>query len=294
MTHVKTVAAAVALMASGAGAYGGYLATLPSPAVQHRQKADALYRDGKYEEAVEVYTASLVADRNQPDVYFARGRANQRLGEDAAAIKDFGKANPKANGHAAAALSYSCSRAKRHEDAAVWAERAIKNGMGTAAVYNNLALSNIRRARYLEAEDAASKAVSLDGNCGAALYNRAEARMYMAQRGEAADLEEGLEDVRMAGRLVGERARLNFIGAALCALKHHRLAGAADPRLDAEGKGFVGQAVALGFDRADIRNGSGRIRRVVEWLDSIDPVKLVAQKGVGLDDLFRLVDPISD
>ena len=81
VAHAKAVAVAGVLVSAGT-TYGAVeVAKMPSQAAIHKQKADDLYRDGKFLEATQEYAESLELKPEQADVKLALGRAHQKLGE---------------------------------------------------------------------------------------------------------------------------------------------------------------------------------------------------------------------
>jgi tetratricopeptide (TPR) repeat protein len=81
VAHAKAVAVASVLVGSGT-TYGAVeVANMPSQATVHKQKAENLYRDGKYLEAALEFGESLEANPEQSDVKLAQRQAYGKLGE---------------------------------------------------------------------------------------------------------------------------------------------------------------------------------------------------------------------
>src|SRR5204862_2205464 len=86
--HARALAAATVLAAVPAS-YGVHVAaTMPPAAVRHAQTGDDQYREGRYDQAIKAFTASLQADPQQPDVLFKRGRAYLKDGQYQLALED--------------------------------------------------------------------------------------------------------------------------------------------------------------------------------------------------------------
>jgi serine/threonine protein kinase/Tfp pilus assembly protein PilF len=300
-SHVKTVAAAVVLFVTGAATAGVQIANLPSPAVVHAENGNKLYHDGAYDKAIDEFSASLAAKPDQPDMWFARGRAYQKLGDFKHAAKDIAKANPDSDGRAAASLAYCRSWSYAHADAVKWYRKAIELGHGgvnQAAVHNNIALSLCRQGKlndFLAAEDEATEAIRKEPALRAAYYNRAWARYYLLytfENGNSAA--EGLADARMAISLGGGgTTTLYYTAAALCAAEVNAAGNPDEHPLDGEGLEYVKKAVAHGYPVVKLALSDARLPRLAIWTARLKPEDVATQKSTGMDEDIRL-DPIVD
>jgi tetratricopeptide (TPR) repeat protein len=76
------------------------------------------------------------------------------------------------DGRAAACLAYMLTLASRDEEAIAVGQRAIQHGFVTAELYNNLAYSQMQRARFKDADESLCRALDLDPRLPAVHHNR--------------------------------------------------------------------------------------------------------------------------
>lgn len=197
--HAQALAAATVLAAVPA-TYGVHaVATMPPAAVRHAQTGEEHYREGRYEQAINAFTASLEADKEQPEVLFKRGRAYMKAGQHGEALADFWQKSLANDPRARACLGYLHS----HEDltdhaaAVLYYDEAIKRGFVNACVLNDMAYSCQRAGRYQEAEDFATRALDIDAGFRPAFYNRALARLKLAEKKAAPDLSPGADGAHL-------------------------------------------------------------------------------------------------
>lgn len=298
--RVRLLATVGVFVATGTAFAGYQIATLPpkeEPARLHARSGYDLYHEGKYQEAVGAFNDSLAANKNQPAVYYARGRAHQKLGNLELAIDDYRRANPEIDGRAAASLGY-CYALKNVHPQSIQAHRwAIKSGVASAAVYNNLAFSLHRFAQYPEAEDAAGEAIKLDPSFRAAYYNRANSALSRWLNNGAASPAQALEDIRQAMTLGADTAYSNFAAAAICAAElHERYQGrdATNDPLYASGREYLLRAVQLGYPRGTLTQGAARLEYLADWATQLPLMGPTANSVTGLDEHIRLIDPVND
>jgi serine/threonine protein kinase/Tfp pilus assembly protein PilF len=294
--HIKALALAGVVLVAGAAAGAYEVATLPSPAARLAQEADNHSRDGRYEEAVKLFTRSLEADPNQPAVYFKRGRAYQLQADHDRAIKDYLRAAPETNERAAACLGYCLSFMNDHPNAIKCYERALEAGFTKAVVYNDLAYSYYRKGNYAGALKAATDALALDGGMRAAYYNRACACFNLFQDHQLPDVDMGLDDIRQTIARGPGTAKLYSKAAEFCALALHDRVNPQDDPLWAEGADYVHKAVEQGFPRQSLRiTLTKQFRFLKDWEAQLPrdilPVSLSTGPD-GQDVRFRLIDPL--
>lgn len=126
----------------------------------------------------------MVAEPTTPEGHFDRGI--EMLGRDMTSVAEthFLTANRlRPESRNAALLGYCRCKLGDEPTAALWFKQAIELDRQPAWVYNNLAYSLIQsgmvsRNLLKEADEAASKAIGLDGSMTAAFHNRAWAQYF--------------------------------------------------------------------------------------------------------------------
>ena len=298
--HVMALTLIGAFLASGTAA-GTYVATRPSAAVVHSQEGDRNYSNGKYAAAIEEYSLSLVADKNQPAVYFARGRAFQKTGEFRSAANDFERADPESDGQAAARLAYCWTKTPDHEHSIKWYETAIAakpEGVNLAVLHNNAAFSLSRMAKredWEAAEEHATQALRQDPTLRAAYFNRAWIRYRLWFAGAGNNAADGLADARMAISLGGDgTAFLYYIAAALCAADLNDAGNpAGDPR-NLAGLEYVKKAVAHGYEAKRLSRRLKKHPLLADWAALLQAEDVATQPPTGMDEDLRLIEPFTD
>jgi serine/threonine protein kinase len=301
VNHAKAVAAAAVMLATGGTALGGYIASLPSADATHKQAGLNLYHDGKYQQAIEEFTASLAANPNQPDVRVDRGRAFFNLGNWPSAYDDLKKADPDHNARAAACLGYCMlQNLEDSKETARYFQKAIDAGMNTAAVYNDLSIALIRCRDFGAAERAADKALDLAPGLTAAHYNRGVARWLLwCETHDAGYALAGLDDLREVLNQGIDTANSCFYAAELCAgvLADRAEDPTFDPKMDSlweVGAGYLRRAIELGFPREQAGSGGRGSTYRSEWESNFSPGMKTQASQKGIDERLRLVEPLMD
>jgi serine/threonine protein kinase len=304
--HKVLVAVAGALVAAGTAGAAYGIASLPSAAERHRQDAIVAAGDGRYDDAVRLFTAALEADPNQPDMYFRRGRAHQLQGEYDLAIQDYLCAGPETNGKVAACLGYCMNYGKVHVkanecNAIQYNEMAIRSGFVNAAVYNNLAFSHLRYGpKHAEALKAATGALTQEPGMLAASYNRALAVHGLWSAKQDPDVVRGIEDIRHV--IAGSTGSLKLFqtAAELCAAELQNRGNPPDDPLQSEGESYLHRAVERGQSLTTLKTFSALLKQMPSlknWVSKAHP-KLAADSSLPksqgtCDVLLRLVDPLN-
>jgi tetratricopeptide (TPR) repeat protein len=186
--HPVAIAAVLLLAAALTAGLGTALAGGQSAAERDMQRGQAAYKEGRYPEAAEAFSAVLRADASRTDALLARGRAYQQLGENdpkyfGAAAGDFGAADEQApDGRAKAGYAYCLNRQGNLPGAILQYREALRANFENAAVWNNLAYSYLKRGEYESAQEAVARALQLDPRLQAAYHNRALALLPQAHR----------------------------------------------------------------------------------------------------------------
>jgi tetratricopeptide (TPR) repeat protein len=163
------------------------------------------YREGRYDQAIEAFTLSLDADAKQPEVLFKRGRAHMKAGNYKKALEDLRETSLEDHPQALACCGYLYSRDPKHsrdpkpdhQAAIVHYEAAMDRGfVVNAYLLNDMAYSHQRLGHHQEAVDYATTALEMDAGLRPALYNRAIARLVLAEKKLVPDLTPGLDDIR--------------------------------------------------------------------------------------------------
>jgi serine/threonine protein kinase len=190
--HEWALAVATVITAVPA-AYGVHkVATMPSAA----QTGEEHYRESRYDDAIKAFTASLDADPQQPEVLFMRGRAYMKAGNYKKALEDLRDPSLADHPRALATCGYLYSRDEKtdHTAAIEYYKSAMDRGFVNAYLLNDMAYSYQRSGGHQEAVDYATKALKRDAGLRPALYNRAIARLILAEKKLVPDLTLGLDD----------------------------------------------------------------------------------------------------
>jgi tetratricopeptide (TPR) repeat protein len=155
-------------------------------------------RDGRYDQAIKAFTAALDADPQQPDVLFKRGRAYMKARNCKKALEDLRDPSLAEHPRALATCGYLYSRDEKTDHAAAieYYKSAMDRGFDNAYLLNDMAYSCQRSGLDKEAVDFATKALQKDAGLRPALYNRAIARLRLAEKKLMPDLTLGLDDIR--------------------------------------------------------------------------------------------------
>jgi serine/threonine protein kinase/Tfp pilus assembly protein PilF len=212
--HAAAVAG-VALLLLATASFGAYvIAQLPSPHDRAIAAAESHYKEGKFADAVDMYTQAIAIDRNRAATFFARARAKQQMGLAVADLKDrrdhyqqalidYEQAQQLApDGLTLACRGYCCSLLGGENNAAAeeFYKQAIKAGFRSAEVANNLGCLLRERGLLDTARPFFDEAVSMDPSLQAAFHNRGKIwlRKIFPQMGEL--------DGRKKSRDTSERA----------------------------------------------------------------------------------------
>jgi serine/threonine protein kinase len=190
--HGRFLAAAsiLVLAAGAAGAFGAYNLSAKKSGDPHElaKQGRESYRLGRYDLAVEAFDAALETDKDNPDLFFARGRAYQQMNDVDAALRSYEAADKryldagdptKRHGAICAARAYCLNLAQHPKEAIKFYNDAINAGFSNAAVHNNLGYSysftndEHNTHHQSDAQRELTHALQMDGNLQAAYYNRA-------------------------------------------------------------------------------------------------------------------------
>lgn len=224
----KSVIAACLLFGAIGFAGAAHLANRPPEQTVQAERGREAYERRDYALAVHHFSASLQADSRQADILFARGKAYAKLAATdistyALANADFDHAERLApSGWNQAYLGY-CLQRQRLTNAAIFRyENALKQGIVTAAIHNNLAELYSAKGQFDKAQDHLDEALYLKPNLQVAHYNQAVVyyRKALAATQSAAQqdfVKKGIGHFQQTldlGRVTGN---MMYTGAALCA-----------------------------------------------------------------------------
>ena len=142
-----------------------FLALRPSYGARQLRDGLAHERQGQYALAVDCLTDSLRDDPNSSEALFARGRAEQRLGQYYQALLDY-RASYQLNPAPIVKVweGYCADLWHAYYDAIAAYEWALKGGCRSPAIYNNLGFSCYYVAQFGEAEKYLQRAIEMDGD----------------------------------------------------------------------------------------------------------------------------------
>ena len=146
----------------------------PDPiAVKRMKAAEAAYRRGELQPAIEHYSQVLMAAPESGEAYFGRGRALMKMGDFTLASGDFAKSFKFSHdARAKACVAYCMGRRGAQSEAIDFGQSAIDLGYVNAAVYNNLGYAQLQTGALEDADKSLGKAIELNKGLQAA-YNRA-------------------------------------------------------------------------------------------------------------------------
>jgi len=182
--HSRTVLLAGLLLAALGGSAAVVAYHRPSFGERQMQTAFVHYKEGRYQEALDLFSTALSTDAKNASTWFARARTHQQLGASNSehyrlAIDDYLKADELAGsavekGRNLAAIGYCHSLLGEDKLAMASYEDAIKVAYVSAEVHNNLAFSQmVRHQKYEQVPLNLQQALRLDPGLLAAYHNRA-------------------------------------------------------------------------------------------------------------------------
>jgi serine/threonine protein kinase/Tfp pilus assembly protein PilF len=173
---------AIALIVAG----GGLAAREAAERGRLSREAAVAYKDGQYQQAVQTLNRLLKADPINARAFYGRGRAHQRLGNMAAALADFQKADNLApDGQTKACIAFCEARLMHFSEAIIKNTEAIKAGYAPATVSNNLGFCYLVNGQLKPAQPFLNAAIESDPKLQAAFYNRALADLRKALNASA-------------------------------------------------------------------------------------------------------------
>jgi tetratricopeptide (TPR) repeat protein len=221
------------------------------------------------------------------DEFFARGREYLRAGKPALARADFLAAHERSRmARDLAFAAYALALEGQPGTSAGTARRAIEDGAGSAAVYNNLGYALTQANQLPEARAALDKAVELAPRLPAARYNRAMALFRSGLNDPAGVDAAAADDVRAALDAGLRSPDLHFDAARVFAACSDR-----DPSLRSAAVEQIRAAVGAGKDPEQCKKDGvlrTRLRNAPDFLAACDAPR---GRTPGLAPQLRLVEP---
>ncbi|HKI31930.1 MAG TPA: protein kinase [Gemmataceae bacterium] len=218
LRHPWKLAAAGALTLALASGDVVYLAARPPYAERMLREARTAYAAGDNETALDRADRVLARAPDSVEAYVLRGRVAQRQGRFRVALKEFREANRLApDARLTAGIAYCLSREGDQPGALVENERAIEGEFRTAAVYNNLAYSQLNTSRRRDARENLGRALASVPPLPAACHNRLVLLRQEVSEGERGRLAEVRPAITAAVATCPESAELYGNIADLCA-----------------------------------------------------------------------------
>jgi serine/threonine protein kinase/Tfp pilus assembly protein PilF len=295
-------AAGSALLLLALGLFGVFGLARPAlSAARAYEQGVAAYRGGQFKEAARLFSRALEADPGMSEALFGRGRAYQQLGdrEDeryfAQATADYIAVDRLApSGKVSACWAYCLSRQNQHDVAIREYKEAVKAGLSTAGLFNNLGYSYHKKSMLPEARAALDQAIARDERLGPAYHNRAllayQEALKLGQDVAAAEdlercLQPGIRDMETAVRLGPAGPELYLNAARLYAL-------AASRKTELLGKAaqYLGQAV----DHGAALQSPDPVLKTLQGIPAYGALLRPALPDSPAAGAARLVDPVQD
>ena len=158
---------------------------------KNSQEGDQLFSQGKYEEAISMYTDYIEYNPDDIKSIYNRGRAYEELGEYDKSIADYEKAlevDPK-NINAMTSIGKVHFRNSNFGDAAFYFDKAVQVKGGTAELHYLNARANHKLGETGKAMEGYNQAISMNSNYGDAYLYRGALKVFLKKKnGGCSDL----------------------------------------------------------------------------------------------------------
>jgi len=265
--HPRQVCLMVSVLLTFLLCVAGVLALRDPYTVRQFGRGRSYSEHGQYELAIECFDEAIRCNPDYSEALFARGRAYQELENFRLAFEDFDAAfrlAPRAR--TAACKGYCLNNLRYHEEAIKCYAVAMKMGLCSPRLLNNLGFSYIQLNRLDDAEQCLNEAVKGDEDLQAAHHNLVIVFLRQARDGRAVQ-SAALLHASKAVASGSPSADLYHDAAALYALAANQ-----DSRFIRQAIEYLGKAVAYGLD-------PGRLKS--------DPIFFSLRKNADFDHLCR-------
>lgn len=253
--HHRLVSGMAAMVLTLALAISLFFALRPPYSVRQLRLGIADSEQGKYAEAVDHLSKSLLAAPASAEALFARGRTYQQLGQYQTAFQDYHSAYQlKSTPVFKACEGYCLSQIKSHKAAIAAYGLALDTGCDlTVLLNNNTGFSYLMLGQLDDAEIYLQRAIKIDGDLQAPHYNMTLVYLQRAAQGQPIPKAAFIHATRAIE--IGPRTTSLYRGIAdfyVTAAKHNH-----DSKLIKATIDYVDKAVELGCE-ADIFESDGR------------------------------------
>ena len=217
------------------------------------------FTDGRYDEAIKAYTRSLTSDDRFTAARIGRARTREKRGDRGEndfnlAIDDYKIAYEVTNDPIwKARMGYCAAKRRSYADASAWLNEAIKGGVESAEVFNNLGYCQTKLTYYDAAEENLTRALELDSKLQPPWYNRAVNELYRSERRRVPISETALTDIQTAREAGDDGPELLYFAAAIW----DSLSSTTPNREEAIFE-LLDQALELGLDSSVLTRASPR------------------------------------
>jgi serine/threonine protein kinase/Flp pilus assembly protein TadD len=251
--------------------------------VRQQRQGIALYRQGDYREAIEHFTVALTHEPQSPELLFARGRARQQLGDFTMALADYYAASRQGEDARLLACTGYCKwRTGRPQEAVANFKSAIRLGMESAEVYNDLGYCEHRSGNIDGAARALDRAVQLGPHLQAPFHNRALVLLQKSYGDPKVGIGTAVADIRRAlenGPPAGDLYR--------AAASTYAAAGDKEQTLT-----FLRQAVELGENQFSLKDDA--LFRAIRSDPRFSQIVNAPRPNISPVKSVRVLDPIKD
>ena len=246
--HRRRVSVAASLALVLLVAWISYLVLRPPYPIRQFQRGMTCYEQADYAAAIEHFNESLRSHPKQSEVLFARGRALARQGDFRTALADFDAASLlAADPRIDAGRGYCMGRLNQHRGAIHYYEQAMKRGLESPAVLNNIGFSELRLSDLDAAEGYLTRAIAAHEHLTAAYHNLVVMHLNGAGAGRPVP-ESALVQAGKAAELGPPSAQLYRHVAALFACAARQRPDLAQVAIE-----YLKKAIAHGLDPASLR-----------------------------------------
>lgn len=276
-TH-RRISAAVVVAGLTLGSTGAYVLAHREPAsVRQFRLGESAYREDRLVPALAYLDQAIEAEPDMAKAHFARGQVYLRMAD-----RDEEQGNKKSenlyralsslkqadelasDGFTKSCIGYCYQRQRKVEAAKLYYEDALKAGISSAALFNNLGLCLVALEKFEEAREKFDRALKLDPQLQQAYYNRARYWLIRVpqlkqeldnkakcQEAQKRALQAGMADMRKAMELGPISAQLYIDAARLCAFGIEL-----DGNWGPTAVGYLTKAAELGADIKTTLNGA--------------------------------------